>query len=83
MHSGKPPGIPRGITESASASDRHNPDRRISEWGALRYSRAVGGDQRGTAILAVTVTDQRLEACATFSEPRAVERRTKKQQSLT
>jgi hypothetical protein len=28
--------------------------------------RAVGGDQSGTAILAVTVTGHRLEACAPF-----------------
>jgi hypothetical protein len=29
-------------------------------------ARAAGGAQSGTAILAVTVTDHRLEACATF-----------------
>ena len=38
----------------------------ISEHGGLAKAHAAGGAQSGTAILAVTVTDHRLEACATF-----------------
>ena len=42
------------------------PTLEISEHGGWVEARAAGGDQSGTAILAVTVTDHRLEACATF-----------------
>jgi hypothetical protein len=38
----------------------------ISEYGGLAKAHAAGGAKSGTAILAVTVTDQRMEACATF-----------------
>ena len=42
------------------------PPLKISEKGGWVEGRTAGEAQRGTAILAVTVTNHRLEACAPF-----------------
>jgi hypothetical protein len=47
-------------------AEKLTPTLEISEHGGWVEARAAGGDQSGTAILAVPVTDHRLEACATF-----------------
>jgi hypothetical protein len=57
------------------------PPREISEWGALGDARAIGGNQSGTAILAVTVTGHRPPVPP--SEPSAVKRRPKNHPRLT